>query len=61
MTSGGMTGGEAMNSILDGMDIGALSQKYCIALKQSLFLSFLYLVVIIALALLVLVLAFDEV
>lgn len=40
----GVIGGETIANILESMDIKGLSDKYCVALKQSLFLSFLYLI-----------------
>lgn len=51
---------ETINAILDSMDIEGLSAKYCTSLKQSLFVSFLYLLVVVALALLVSVLSYDD-
>ena len=52
-------GESAISNILESMDIGGLSEKYCVALKQSLFLGFLYLVVAISAVLIVCVLVFG--
>ena len=51
----------AINSLLESMDIEGLSEKYCLSLKQSLFLAFLYLVIIVILILIALVALLDKV
>jgi hypothetical protein len=44
IATGVVTASEAaIRGILDSMDIEGLSEKYCVSLKQSLFLAFLYL------------------
>lgn len=43
------------------MDIVGLSEKYCVALKQSLFLSFLYLMIAVAAVLACTVVVMDRV
>ena len=56
-----LTGESAIAGILDSMDIRGLSEKYCVALKQSLLLAFLYLVVAVCGVLIVLVAALNQV
>ena len=52
---------ETIATILDSMDIGALGEKHNLAVKQSLFLAFLYLVVVASAVVIAVVLAVTEV
>ncbi len=52
---------ETIATILESMDIGALSDKHNLAVKQSLLLAFLYLVVIASVVLAAVVAAMAEV
>ncbi len=52
---------ETIATILESMDIGALSEKHNLAVKQSLLLAFLYLAAAAAVALAAAVLALAEV